>query len=105
MVAIASPNALALDVCLHCRSPLDGCAGPFCCRGCESVYSLLRGEHLEAYYRLRGDRGVPVPDRREDRRDAKWLTAVEERLRAAPSVTRVVLDVQGLHCVDCVWLL
>jgi Cu2+-exporting ATPase len=69
------------------------------------VYTLLRRERLDRYYALRGSRGTPVAERREDRRDDKWLETVEEGLRASEGPVRLVLDVQGLHCVGCVWLI
>ena len=74
--------------------------------GCESVYDLLRREHLAHYYALRGNRGAPVPETRADRRDAKWLEIVEHQVRASDgNCARVIMDVQGLHCVGCVWLI
>jgi Cu2+-exporting ATPase len=38
------------------------------------------------------------------RRDEKWLDAVEARIHDGVGLARVTLDVQGLHCVGCVWL-
>ena len=83
-------------------------SGPleFCCVGCEAVYELLHREQLDHYYALRGKRGVPVPETRADRRDGKWLEALEERMRSSESnCVRATMDVQGLHCVGCVWLI
>jgi Cu2+-exporting ATPase len=93
--------------CLHCGLPVDDPrGGAFCCTGCEAVYALLQTEHLGGYYDLRGPRGVPVADRRGDRRDDKWLDAIEARLRAeSGGHARVTLDLQGVHCVACVWLI
>ncbi len=93
--------------CLHCGLAFDsgGGCGAFCCPGCEAVYALLHEEHLDRYYALRGRRGVPVPSGSAARRDAKWLESIEERLRAGDASARVNLDVQGLHCVGCVWLI
>ena len=106
MVAATQPTTFVRRTCLHCGLFVDGGrADGFCCSGCEAVYGLLHAEHLDGYYDLRGARGVPVPDSRIDRRDAKWLDAVEARLRAEPDHARVTLDVQGLHCVGCVWLI
>jgi Cu2+-exporting ATPase len=68
------------------------------------VYALLHEEHLEGYYTLRGARGAPVAERSPTRRDSKWLEPIEARLRAGQGSQRVTLDVQGLHCVGCVWL-
>jgi Cu2+-exporting ATPase len=84
----------------------DPAGGAFCCTGCEAVYGLLHAEHLDGYYDLRGPRGVPVADRRAERRDAKWLEALVARVEQEQGAhARVILDVQGLHCVACVWLL
>jgi Cu2+-exporting ATPase len=92
--------------CLHCGLPIGDLREPtFCCAGCEAVYGLLHAERLDTYYDLRGPRGVPVPERREGRRDRKWLDAIEARVREGKTGhARVTLDLQGLHCVACVWL-
>src|SRR5262249_42943544 len=46
-----------------------------------------------------------VADARIERRDTKWLDAIESRLHASPTTARVDLDVQGMHCSACVWLI
>jgi len=93
--------------CLHCGLPVGASPwhGDFCCAGCEAVHELLRDEDLGRFYELRGGRGAPVPERQAARRDTKWLEAIEERVRGVSAPTRVLLDVQGLHCVGCVWLI
>jgi Cu2+-exporting ATPase len=91
--------------CLHCGLPVESTDGAFCCVGCEAVYGLLHEEHLDGYYALRGSRGVPVAERRPSRRDAKWIEPIEAGIRASDGSVRVALDVQGLHCVGCVWLI
>jgi Cu2+-exporting ATPase len=69
------------------------------------VYGLLHAERLDTYYDLRGPRGLPVPERREERRDGKWLDAIDAKVREEEGGhARVILDLQGLHCVACVWL-
>ena len=104
MVQAVVPMRAAQDACLHCGLPVGaGEPGDFCCRGCEAVYGLLHEEGLDGYYALRGARGVPVT-RPGIRRDTKWLELVEERVRASSGPTRVTFDLQGLHCVACVWL-
>lgn len=98
--ASAPPRA-----CLHCGATVEaGERSAFCCTGCESVYGLLRGEHLERYYDLRGPSGVPVVDLAK-RRDTKWLEAIAQRVSACEEAARVELDVQGIHCSACVWLI
>ncbi len=90
--------------CLHCGNPADASVGAFCCIGCRIVHGLLSAEHLDRFYELRGALGVPVVETRSDRRDLKWLDAIEDERRAGAETARVVLDVQGLRCSACVWL-
>jgi Cu2+-exporting ATPase len=91
--------------CLHCGLPLGaGGRGAFCCTGCAAVYDLLHRENLDRYYDLRRGRGVPIAEVNVARRDAKWLEEFEARLRGAEGPQRILLDLQGLHCVGCVWL-
>ena len=91
--------------CLHCRLPLPtGCPSDFCCRGCEAVHALLADAGLSRYYDLGGGEGHPVASVQGV--DHKWLEPIANRLAAQPpGLTRVTLDVQGLHCSACVWLL
>ena len=92
--------------CLHCRLPLaHGDRSRFCCHGCEAVYELLQSGGLSRYYELGGGEGHPVPAASTDH---KWLEPITERLAAQPThqggLSRIVLDVQGVHCSACVWL-
>ena len=102
---LALPSGERPATCLHCGNPTEAGKAPFCCTGCRMVYGLLRSEHLERYYDLRGDRGVPVPDARVERRDLKWLEAIEARRKSSGGISRMDLDIQGLHCSACVWLI
>ncbi len=106
LVAPATPgNFHALRACTHCGQRIDAnTSSQFCCVGCESVHALLQAAHLGRYYQLRGPLGVPVVDAPK-RRDRKWLDAISERVATSTSTSRVELDVQGMHCSACVWLL
>jgi len=103
--------------CRHCALPLGPGAteGGFCCTGCAAVHGLLHAEGLARYYDLRGAKpGLPAaePGARESR-DRKWLEPLEARVArppddaaaGEPAPVRLELDVQGLHCAACVWLL
>jgi Cu2+-exporting ATPase len=88
--------------CLHCALPLPTFEkSAFCCRGCEAVYDLLSNGGLARYYELGGGDGHPVS---QGTSDHKWLEPIATRLASQPGLTRLVLDVQGLHCSACVWL-
>jgi P-type Cu2+ transporter len=93
-------------LCLHCGNAVEpGTSAPFCCTGCRLVHGLLSSQHLDRFYDLRGERGVPVPEARADRRDLKWLDAIQAKRARAGETARIDLDVQGLRCTACVWLI
>jgi len=104
--------------CRHCGSPLltaSARASGFCCAGCAYVHRLVSAGGLDQYYRLR-DRIIPPADRALfQARDYGWLAALQrEAERAAagvgdpghsPRAPEMVLDLQGISCVGCVWLI
>jgi len=99
--------AIAEQRCLHCGSvvPADAPCPDFCCRGCQAVHDLLIGEGLGRYYALQSER-APVADARAH--DLAWLEPLLERAEsgaATSSVCALDLDVQGVHCAGCVWLM
>lgn len=97
-------RAMSAD-CLHCGTALDENAKePFCCAGCSFVYALIHAEKLDRYYALRGKRGVPLFGLFERSRDTKWIEPIEAKLAETEGTTRIDLDIQGLHCTGCVYL-
>ncbi len=96
------------DTCAHCGGALPADArDAYCCIGCRFVHRLLRDEGLERYYSLRGPMGDAVGITIEGR-DRKWLEPIEAdvaRSTESGGITRVDLDVQGLSCAACVWLI
>jgi Cu2+-exporting ATPase len=97
--------------CLHCGSSLPAGlpeTAAFCCTGCESVWTFLRGEGLFRYYDLRGPDGVPAiaaGAANAEKADHKWLEPIATSLAEKTSLAHVELDVQGVHCSACVWLM
>ncbi len=92
--------------CTHCGGPIPrGETDGFCCGGCRLVHQLIDAEGLERYYALRGPNGDPVAEAKEGR-DRKWLEPIAEQMRAEKGdVARVDLDLQGISCAACVWLI
>ncbi|HWV38017.1 MAG TPA: heavy metal translocating P-type ATPase metal-binding domain-containing protein, partial [Vulgatibacter sp.] len=93
--------------CRHCRGPipagsiLDG----FCCNGCSAVFSLLHEQGLERYYDLAGGGTMPVAEPRGERSFA-WLDPLLRRSEeGGAEICALDLDVQGIHCAACVWLM
>jgi Cu2+-exporting ATPase len=92
--------------CRHCGLPIprerQRRADPFCCAGCRTVHDLIRGSGLERFYDLRSGAIVPPAGDRPD--SFAWV----ERLTSADcpaGIRGLALDVQGVHCAACVWLL
>jgi len=97
----------ARSTCLHCKTPippsLEG--KDFCCTGCEAVYGLLHREGLGRYYELAGDKTAPVGEV-SGPRSHSWLEPLVARAEeAGGSICTLDLDVQGIHCAACVWLM
>lgn len=86
--------------CLHCGLPAGG---EFCCRGCEAAYRFLHASRLDRFYALRGARGVAVGEDTETREHADPAMDALVETANAGGVAR--LDLQGVHCVGCVWLI
>jgi Cu2+-exporting ATPase len=48
---------------------------------------------------------LPPADLESRRVDHKWLELIEDARSSDEGVTRVELDIQGIHCAACVWLI
>ena len=69
------------------------------------MHGILTKAGLTRYYDLRRGPGLPPADLDSRRIDHKWLELIEEARGTEHSVTRVELDIQGIHCAACVWLI
>jgi Cu2+-exporting ATPase len=90
------------DRCIHCgsRIPAEAPEPGFCCRGCHAVHQLLVGEGLTRFYALQTQR-APVATPTHDHSFA-WL---DELIDESRPICTLELDVQGIHCAGCVWLM
>jgi Cu2+-exporting ATPase len=68
------------------------------------VHALLQSSGLDRYYQLRGDQALAPVAQSTRQRDHMWLDAL---LAAQPETgtRRLTLDVQGIQCGACVWLI
>ena len=96
----------AVRVCQHCLTPLAADVEvEFCCLGCRHVFDLLRDSGLTRYYALRGDRSLaPVGDTMSASPEV-WLDVATAALQSQGGLSRFALDIQGLQCGACVWLI
>ncbi|MEM7448690.1 MAG: heavy metal translocating P-type ATPase metal-binding domain-containing protein [Myxococcota bacterium] len=86
--------------CLHCGQPVpDSALEAYCCAGCRTAHQLLRAAELTRFYDLRGRNGTPAMEAQNAAR--YWVETEREKLASG----HLALDVQGLHCSACVWLI
>lgn len=100
----------ALSVCPHCNSPAetDTAYHPYCCVGCQAAHRLVRSAGLLNFYELRGTTRLSAVGRRGEARERLWLEPLfvdAERRAGTDELVALRLDVQGLECAACVWLL
>ncbi len=100
-------NAIATTICTHCGTPFR--PGPqrqeFCCAGCQFVFHLLHKRGFEEFYNY-GETKSPAGNFVFHERDLAWLEELVRTSEAAPGTTAcATLDIQGISCAGCVWLL
>lgn len=104
--AVARPGK---PVCRHCGAPLIDermRETGFCCAGCSYVYRLVHEHGLAGYYRIKDDITTPADAAVFQARDYAWLETAQRESEAAPGkIPELTLDVQGISCAGCVWLI
>ncbi|MFT3882635.1 MAG: heavy metal translocating P-type ATPase [Gemmatales bacterium] len=101
--------------CTHCQLPVpagllvQGASEQFCCTGCQTVWSLLHAEGLDAFYAI-CDQVASKPlqarlinDDFTEFDDATFQASYVRDL--GRNVTEVRLILEGIHCAACVWLI
>lgn len=93
--------------CRHCGVPVAQPDEVFCCTGCAYVYRLINEAGLDAYYKIKDTITAPADAALLPSRDYLWLAeAQKEAEKAAAGCTpELRLDVQGISCAGCVWLI
>jgi Cu2+-exporting ATPase len=93
-------------VCIHCGTPFRPTAQrpDFCCAGCQFVHDLIAKNGLGQFYELQDGGVQPVKSFVFQKRDYSWLEDLA-RLAERESVAFLHLDLQGLSCIGCVWLI
>jgi Cu2+-exporting ATPase len=94
--------------CKHCGVPLAGPAAQaagFCCAGCSYVFRLVSEHGLDGYYKIRDAVVAPVGEAVFQPRDYAWLAKLQAEAEALPGTPALTLEVQGISCAGCVWLI
>jgi Cu2+-exporting ATPase len=109
VLEIPSQPATQRPVCRHCGAPLIDVRmreSGFCCSGCSYVFRLVHEHGLAGYYRIKDDVTAPADTAVFQTRDYGWLETAQIAAEAAnDQVPELTLDVQGISCAGCVWLI
>ncbi|MCX7729527.1 MAG: heavy metal translocating P-type ATPase metal-binding domain-containing protein, partial [Bacteroidia bacterium] len=81
----------------------------FCCKGCLSVYSIIKDAGLDTIYEkeLLGNFTRPQDDDNIHEFDFLENTSIQEKLITfrEGNICKVVLYAPDIHCASCIWLL
>lgn len=95
--------------CQHCGTPFRATASEreFCCQGCRYVHGLITGQGLDRFYDLKDRTLAPVGNTVFEPVETGWL---EKRIDEAESSAtdgppETTLEIQGISCVGCTWLI
>ncbi len=100
------PAALQTGGCIHCGTPLARGQVEYCCAGCGYVHGLIRQAGWSRYYSLRPAVIPPVAPAILQPVDFSWLRhrQIEAETCATHGVAELSVQIQGISCVACVWL-
>ncbi len=105
---LRAPQAAPVHHCLHCGTPLATDrlrASGYCCTGCAYVHRLVHEHGLEGYYKIRDTVVAPVDQVVFQPRDYAWLAELQAEAERGPGSPVLTLEVQGISCAGCVWLI
>ncbi len=105
---LRAPQAASVHLCRHCGTPLTTertRESGFCCTGCSYVHRLVHEHGLEGYYKIRDAVVAPVDQVVFQPRDYAWLAEMQTEAEKIPGTPAMMLEVQGISCAGCVWLI
>jgi Cu2+-exporting ATPase len=106
---LLSPGgAVAPRACRHCGAALIDARmrdTGFCCAGCSYVFRLVHEHGLAGYYTIKDDVTAPADTAVFQPRDYGWLDTAQVLAEANDGTPELTLDVQGISCAGCVWLI
>lgn len=97
----------SLHECKHCHTRFRAAEdeSEFCCSGCRFVHHLLHKRGLEDFYNY-GETMSPAGSFVFHERDYRWLSDLQIAAEAGdPATAETFVEVQGISCAACVWLI
>lgn len=98
------------NACHHCGSeasgyPISDNGLQFCCRGCETVYHILKDNNLCAYYQFDANPGIKKGQISLPSDDELMVLASEFTTYRDAQRQQCTFEIPQMHCASCVWLL
>jgi Cu+-exporting ATPase len=98
------------SACHHCGSdasgyPISADGLQFCCRGCETVYHILKDNNLCAYYQFEAHPGLKKGQDSLPSDDELMVLGSEFTTYRDAQRQHCTLEIPEMHCASCVWLL
>ncbi|MBX1886052.1 heavy metal translocating P-type ATPase [Campylobacter peloridis] len=91
--------------CKHCQldfkqeQMIEKNGSYFCCKGCQSVYEILKESGLEEFYEKLGNQTLsPVEINHNVKDYEKYIQKTED------GFSEIFLLIEEIHCAACVWL-
>ncbi len=99
--------------CAHCgeacrRDSMTEGDRSFCCRGCLTVFHLLRNNNLDSFYQIHGATGLSLKGKETtDRFEYLDDDSVRQKLLdfTDGTTSRVTFHIPQMYCSSCIWLL
>jgi Cu+-exporting ATPase len=98
--------------CFHCGDkiigrPIVADSKAFCCTGCKMVYTLLKDNQLDGFYKFEAVPGIKPDSLNEGKYDFLELPDIREKiiLFEEGNHCKVLLYLPSIHCSSCIYLL
>ncbi len=113
-MSVLREQPVAPDACDHCGLPVPAglydaeAEHQFCCAGCRAVFDTIRGFGLERFYALKEEDDTKL---QANPRGGGFETFDHEAFlerhvdRLPGGLCGIDLQLEGLHCAACIWLL
>jgi Cu2+-exporting ATPase len=112
---VANKAPTQKPTCKHCGALLIDehmIETGFCCSGCTYVYRLIHNQGLDSYYTIKDSVTAPAASYVFQNHDYAWLETSQRdventciKASTARAIPELTLDIQGISCVGCVWLI
>lgn len=101
--------------CTHCDEqigdliPIINGDHTFCCHGCETVYSILKDNDLQSFYKIKDQEGARLSPVKENRDSYQYMDSEEflnkSALHRNQNLIQIKFHLADISCMACLWLI